>query len=257
MKSVFKVVVIDDDELAVDNLRFELKAYPRFSIEGVAKNGASGKKLIFKTMPDLVFLDMELPDMRGSELLNLLRNDITWNMQVIFYTAFNKYMLDAIRGSAFDYLLKPVDKNELSAMLKRFSDKNSEQQVQSVPFHIQLRSISTLEQTIIIPSATNDLQFMRPENIGYFKYNSGRKQWEVFLNNGALPTVLRKNITAGQILNCSAAFIQIHQSYIININYLIMIKDKKCILYPPFDQVYDLQISKLYLKKLQEKFMMF
>lgn len=257
MKSIYKVIIIDDDELAADNLIFELKANPNFNIEGVVKNGAAGKKLIFKTMPDLVFLDVELPDMQGPELLNMIRNDITWNMQVIFYTAYNKYMLDAIRGAAFDYLLKPIDKSELTKTLKRFLEKAGMEQEQSIPFHIQLRSLAPLEQMIILPSPTNDLQFLRPENIGFFKYNSERKQWEVYLNNTASSTALRKNITAEQILNCSSSFIQIHQSYIININYLVMIKDKKCVFYPPFDNVRDLQISKLYMKKLQDKFIMF
>lgn len=257
MRNVYKIVIIDDDTLATDNLTSELKVYPRFSIEGIAKNGVSGKKLIFKTMPDLLFLDVELPDMQGPDLLNLIRGDITWDMQVVFYTAYNKYMLDAIRGSAFDYLLKPIDKNELSGMLKRFIEKNAELQAQSVPSHVQLRALAPLEETIIIPSPTNDLQFMRPENIGFFKYNSERKQWEVYLNNTPTPTFLRKAITAEQVLNSSPSFIQIHQSFIININYLVMIKDKKCVFYPPFDKVHDLPISKLYLKKLQERFLMF
>ena len=91
MKNEYKIVIIDDDELAVDNLSFELKAFSNFRIEGSAKNAAGGRKLIFKTMPDLVFLDVELPDMQGSELLHLIRNEITWNMQIIFYTAYNKF----------------------------------------------------------------------------------------------------------------------------------------------------------------------
>ena len=215
-----------------------------------------GTKLIFKTKPDLVFLDVELPDMQGSELLNLIRNEITWNMQVIFYTAYNKYMLDAIRESAFDYLMKPIDKEDLSKMIKRFLEKAEEQRLQTVPFHVLLRSLSPMEQMIIIPLPTSDLQFLRPENIGFFKYNSERKQWEAYLNNSSSPIAIRKNIAADQIQASSPSFVQIHQSYIININYLIMIKDKKCVFYPPFDNVHDLQISKLYLKKLQEKFLM-
>lgn len=256
MKNSYKIAIIDDDELAADNLIFELKTYPRFDIEGIAKSGAAGKKLIFKTMPDLVFLDVELPDMQGPELLNLIRNEITWNMQVIFYTAYDKYMLDAIRESVFDYLLKPIEKNEFSKMMKRFIEKVERQQMQRVPFHILLRSLSPLEQTFIIPSPTNDLQFLRPENVGFFQYNSGKKQWEAYLNNATVPIAIRRNIVADQILASSPSFLQIHQSYIINIIYLIMIKDKKCVFFPPFDNVRNLQISKLYLKKLQEKFLM-
>ena len=168
MKSKYKIVIIDDDELAVDNLVFELKSYPHFSIEGIAKNAINGRKIIFKTMPDLVFLDVELPDMQGSELLNLIRNDITWNMQIVFYTAYNKYMLDAIRGSAFDYLLKPIDKNELANMMKRFVEKIEEQQMQNIPFHIQMRSLSPLERpAILTPGKHRFLQIQfHPETMG-------------------------------------------------------------------------------------------
>lgn len=256
MKNSYKVIIIDDDELSADNLVFCLKANPRFQIEGIAKNGTSGKKLILKTMPDLIFLDIELPDMLGYELLEQVRHEVTWNMQVVFYTAYNKYMLEAIRGSAFDYLLKPIDKNELTNMLKRYVENVKEEQLQTVPFHIQLRSLAPLEQIFILPSLTNDLQFIRSENIGFFRYNSDRKQWEVFLNNAPAPIALRKSITAEQIQGSSPSFIQINQSYIININYLIIIKDKKCVFCPPFDTTRDVQISKLYLKKLQERFLM-
>lgn len=255
MKNIYKIIIIDDDELSVDNLTFYLKAYTKFQVEGIARNGLSGKKLIFKTMPDLLFLDVELPDIQGYELLNQIRDEVNWNMQVVFYTAYNKYMLEAIRGSAFDYLLKPLNKEELSKMISRFNDKQTEQHVQTVPFHIQIRSLTPMEQTIIIPSPTNDLQFLRPENIGFFKYNSDRKVWEAFLNNVPTTVSLRKSICADKILSCSNFFIQVHQSHIININYLIMIKDKTCIFYPPFDDIRDVQISKLYLRKLQERFL--
>lgn len=256
MKKIFKIVIIDDDEISRDNLIFEMKNHPRFKIEGVARNGVTGRKLIFKVMPDLVFLDVEMPDMKGMDLLQLIRKDISWNMKVIFYTAYDKYMKEAIRESAFDYLTKPIDKKELSEMLNRFIDGSS-LYPQQVPFDIQIKSHAPLENTFILTSPTNDMSFIRPENIGYFKYNSNRKQWEVFLNYATAPVSLKKGVTADIILGSAPCFVQIHQSYIININYLIMIRDKRCVLYPPFDYVNELQVSKLYMKKLQEKFFLF
>ena len=61
-------------------------------------------------------------------------------------------------------------------------------------------------------------------------------------------------MTAEQIIQYSASFVQIHQSYIINIDYLMLIKDNKCVLYPPFDKVTELIVSKKYKKELQERF---
>lgn len=116
----YKVVIVDDDEIAADNLALELKAKPEFSVEGVARNARLAKRLIDKVHPELLFLDVEMPDMTGMELLQDIRDSIVWNMRVVFYTAYDKYMIQAIRESAFDYLLKPFQHQDLEDILKRF-----------------------------------------------------------------------------------------------------------------------------------------
>ena len=114
MDRLYKILIIDDDEYSADNLCLELKRYGQLVVEGIARNGSNGKKMIDKLRPDILFLDVELPDMKGIELLEQINSCITWNMQVIFYTAYDKYMINAIRESAFDYLLKPIDRKELT-----------------------------------------------------------------------------------------------------------------------------------------------
>ena len=104
----YKVVIVDDDDVALENLSFELWKDARFSLEGTARNGRKGKKLIMKVQPDLLFLDVEMPDMTGLELLQEIRDYVSWNMRVVFYTAYDKYMIQAIREAAFDYLMKPL-----------------------------------------------------------------------------------------------------------------------------------------------------
>lgn len=63
----YKVAIVDDDEVALENLSFELGKDARFFLKGTARNGKQGKKLIAKVQPDLLFLDVELPDMTGME----------------------------------------------------------------------------------------------------------------------------------------------------------------------------------------------
>ena len=65
MDKLYRVVIIDDDEFSADNLCLELKKYNRLSIDGMARNGVNGRKLLEKVHPDLLFLDVELPDMKG------------------------------------------------------------------------------------------------------------------------------------------------------------------------------------------------
>lgn len=176
MDKLYRVVIIDDDEFSADNLCLELKKYNRLSIDGMARNGANGRKLLEKVHPDLLFLDVELPDMKGMELLEQLRGAITWNMQIVFYTAYDKYMIYAIRGAAFDYLLKPIDKKELEGIIDRFMKKAEESAAASLV--IPPRVYSAGEHTFMISTPINDLRILRSIDIGFFRYNSDRKLWE-------------------------------------------------------------------------------
>lgn len=239
----YKVVVVDDDEVSLENLSFSLKKDERFSLDGIAKNGKQGKKVIAKVQPDLLFLDVEMPDTTGMDLLREIRDSITWDMKVVFYTAYDKYMIQAIRESAFDYLLKPFEEQDLKDILTRFIEQ-ANAPIQQVANIVNAPQVG---QTFIVVTPTNDMCALRPSEIGFFKYCSDRKQWEVILSNRP-PLVLRRGITAEQITQYSPSFIQIHQSYIINIDYLMIIRDNQCILYPPFDKASELQVSRKFKK---------
>ena len=96
----YKVVIVDDERTAIDALRRELEPYREFEVKGIAGNGAKGKKMIMELHPDLLFLDVELPDTLGLNLLSEIREDILWDMKVVFYTSYDKYLLQALRESA-------------------------------------------------------------------------------------------------------------------------------------------------------------
>ena len=216
----YKVIIVDDDDVALENLTFELSKDVRFSLEKTARNGKQAKKVITKVQPDLLFLDVEMPDMTGMELLKDIRDDVSWNMRVVFYTAYDKYMIQAIRESAFDYLLKPFGEQELKDILARFVKQAEAGQRTTLPVGMPLYSA----QTFIVFTPTNDMRALRPA------------------------------VTAEQITQHSPCFVQIHQSFIINIDYLMIIKDGKCILYPPFENATELLVSKKYKKELQDKY---
>lgn len=249
----YKVVIVDDDEVSAENLRRELRRDERFELGGVAGTGRQGKKLIAKVDPDLLFLDVELPDTTGMELLQEIRSMGGWNGKVVFYTAYDKYMIQAIRGAAFDYLLKPFETDALCEILARYIAQ--EEELDSNAAHAKSAVSATAPQTFIVFTPTNDMRALRPSEIGFFRYCSDRKQWEVVINN-QLPLALPRGTTAGQIIRYAPNFVQIHQSYIINIDYLMIIKDGVCRLYPPFDQVTELQVSRKYKRELQERFCM-
>ena len=119
MEKVYRTVIIDDEESAIDNLCFELQRYSYISVEGKAKTGTLGLKIIERVRPDLVFLDVELPDMLGMDVVARLEGYVSWNMKIVFYTAHDRYVIDALRAKAFDFLLKPVEPAELQTVLSR------------------------------------------------------------------------------------------------------------------------------------------
>lgn len=246
MEQVFRTIIVDDEESAIDNLCFELRRYAYVSVEGTARTGLTGLKLIEKVKPDLLFLDVELPDMSGMDVVSRMRDRISWNMRMVFYTAYNKYVIDALRNSAFDFLQKPVDSDELQLIMSRLCGQGNKGDVGKLETMFS-------ERPFMLVTPTGDLRFVHASEIGFFRYLSNRKLWEVALADGTfLP--LRRNTTAEQLCAYDSVFIQIHQSFIINMHYLIMVQDNRCVMYPPFNAVEDLVVSKKYKKKMQERF---
>ena len=249
----FDVVVVDDDEFCIRALRSSLSAHPCLSIKGEAQTASAGRKLILEHRPRLLFLDVELPTITGLELLQELRDQITWPMQVVFYSAYDKYMLDALRSAAFDYLLKPFSQEELDRVVNRFLEYDKK--VQSSPIPMSSPGMLPKSSSAFMVSTVTGYKVLHLEQIGYFTYQKERKQWMAILNDQS-QLLLRRNTNAGDILRYSPSFMQINQQQIINVDYLSMIHDKHCMLYPPFNHATDLCISRNFYGALQERFSM-
>lgn len=249
---MYKVIIIDDEKAAIETLRRDLEVQADLEIKGTAGNGAKGKKLIMDIHPDLLFLDIELPDIQGIRLLSEIREQVLWDMKVVFYTAYDKYLLQALCESAFDYLLKPYDIEELNLIIERYR-KTMASSAQPLPSFASAVGTLMPGRDLFMISTVTGFRFLRLEEIGYFEYLKDKRLWQVELFNQT-KLCLKKNTTAGDIIGYSDAFVQISQSAIININYLAMIKSKQCLLYPPFSDKEDLIISRGFLKELQERF---
>src|SRR5581483_9190402 len=122
---MMRCVIVDDEEKN-RNLLAELvkKNCAGIEIVGLANDGFSGTKMIRELKPELVFLDIQMPRMSGLQMLELY-GDI--DFEVIFVTAYDQYAIKAIQFSAFDYLLKPVDPEDLIASIERLKQKKLKQ----------------------------------------------------------------------------------------------------------------------------------
>ena len=112
-----RALIVDDERLARAELRRLLAAHPSIEIVGEAADGDEALRLVEGLHPDLLFLDVQMPDLDGFQVLERL-DDVP---EVIFTTAFDKYALKAFEVSALDYLLKPVDPKRLAAALAKLT----------------------------------------------------------------------------------------------------------------------------------------
>ena len=112
-------VVIDDEKLALEELTYLLKDYPDIEVIGSAENGIQAVEVIEKLEPDLVFLDVQMPGLDGMGFIRTLRERTEELPHFVLVTAFDHYAIEAFRMEAFDYLLKPVEKNRLDETIQR------------------------------------------------------------------------------------------------------------------------------------------
>jgi two-component system LytT family response regulator len=113
-----RTIIIDDERLARKELADMLKNYDTIEIIAEADNPKEAIKLIDKEKPDLIFLDINMPEMDGFELLKNIEHE----PKVIFVTAYDEYAIKAIKTNALDYIVKPVEKETLSAAIEKMTE---------------------------------------------------------------------------------------------------------------------------------------
>src|SRR6187401_2062709 len=119
---MLKALIIDDEQRATYALRLMMvKTIPEIKEVMVCNDFREAAEKIHSFKPGLVFLDIQMPYLNGFEVLEKIPNK---NFKIIFTTAYNEYAIQAIRYSAFDYLLKPVDTEELQSSIHRFLENN-------------------------------------------------------------------------------------------------------------------------------------
>ena len=248
MSEEITVVIVDDEIASIRNLSNDLSAYSDIRILETTTSVEKARKIIIRQQPDLLFLDVEMPKMSGFDLWQSIRADVHADMRVIFYTAYDKYVLDALRASAFDYLLKPYLPEELDAVIERFrcvfyrSKVNMEQSMRRLLADDCKFAIQTVR----------GLLFLKREDVLMFRFSDTYRCWQLYLANRT-DYKLRMNISARDLLNMSVSFVQISQNCIVNMDYLCSIENKtlECRLYPPFNDI-ELVASRRYYGRVKE-----
>lgn len=212
----YKTVIIEDEKRAQMLLENILKQHvPNVQIMAIESDLPSGVKAIIKHKPDFVFLDIEMPNFSGLEILDFFEESQV-DFALIITTAYNHYALEALKISAIDYLLKPLNKEDVQEAVTRFEKRNlfdSRNSFSSLKSIIKDKKIDK----IAIPVGS-ELHFIKPEQIVYIKADNSYS--EVYLENGKKIIVSRsiKNFEEG--LKEDFSFFRIHRTYLINVNFV-------------------------------------
>ncbi len=215
MSKIIKAVLIDDEMTSLQNLKQKLEEFCKpVSVLAAVQKPEEAIPLIRNLSPDVLFLDIEMPKMSGFRMLEELGD---YDAEIIFTTAYNHYAIDAMRISAFDYLVKPVAIEELENAVNRLVEKKAMQTQERL--HILKESINEIksqENKIAVPF-NNGFEFVVIKNI--VRIESSSSYSRLFLLNGQsiLVTKLLKDF---EELLAPYHFFRVHNSHLINLNYI-------------------------------------
>jgi two-component system LytT family response regulator len=247
MEYLFKAISIEDSEADAIRLAELLKNSNSVNYCGNARSMTEGRTLLEQERPDLLFLDIELPDGNAVNALSELRQSITWPMQIVIYTVYDNYVLQALRNAAFDYLIKPLQPEELNAMLQRFAKDYAQRQEAAVSGDVLAKMH---QNSVLMINTIMGYHSVRVNEIVYAEHISGSKYWCVYLANGT-SQMLRKGTNATTILALSKNFVQVNNRQVINLDFLGILRKDICSLMPPYEHV-ELSVTRSYVAGLQE-----
>lgn len=208
-------IIIDDEQKGRLALKQKLQDYcPQVKLLAEAGDGAQGLMMIEKLEPDFIFLDIEMPRMDGFEMLNQLKDK---NFQIIFTTAYDQYAIKAIKYAAFDYLLKPIDIEELKTAVEKIGSTENyqtkkqaellQQNIQHPKKHLNKLAIPTLDGLLFFD--INDIIHLEANSNYTFIH---------FLNKPRITA--SKTLKEFEDILPDDIFFRTHHSHLINLNYI-------------------------------------
>ena len=208
-------IIIDDELKGRSALRQKLSDYcPQVQVLGEADDGDEGLELIEKCNPEIIFLDIEMPRMNGFDMLHHVKDK---QFHLIFTTAYDQYAIKAIKYAAFDYLLKPVDIEELktavekAALAKRDNATNEKlvtlEQNLSDRFHLHKIAIPTMEGIFFY-------------NFNEIVYLQAKSNYSTIVFKDQPKILTSRSLGDYEDVLPSESFFRSHHSFIINIHHI-------------------------------------
>lgn len=209
-----KAIIIDDESNSRELLSSLAKKYtPELEIIAQYDNGADALLEIEKLKPDILFLDIEMPNMNGFDFLEKCKYT---DFYLIFTTAYNEYAIQAIKNHAFDYLLKPIKRTEFINTIERLQKETQNNQKSKIEDLLTHLKMDKSDKKIVL--ATQDgMHFLEYDNIMYVKGDGSYTHY--YCADGS-KYLISKTLKDAESKLTDSRFKRVHASYLINFDYV-------------------------------------
>lgn len=212
-----KAILVDDEPDGIRTLKKMLELHcPHVNVAATCSNATVAKHHIREIEPDVVFLDIHMPGKSGLDLLSELPAK---NFEIIFVTAHNEYMLQALQYSAADYLLKPVDEDRLIDAVQRVENRleaGKKEGVTEALLHNLSKAGSPAEMRLCLPTLKGFIVLKLEEII----YCEAERSYTVFHLENNKTVIVSKPLLDYENLLKDTSFLRIHKSFLINLHHV-------------------------------------
>jgi two-component system, LytTR family, response regulator len=210
-----RAILIDDELNSLQNLQQKLRGFcPDIDIIAISQKPEEGLLLIKQHQPDVVFLDIEMPRMSGFRMLEELGE---YDFDIIFTTAYNHYSIDAIRISAFDYLVKPIGIEDLQQAVDRLHKTRIKQTKEKIDILKRSLSDNRNQEDKIAISTSEGIEFIPIKSILHIESKSNYSKIYLPENKSITVTKILKDF---EEMLLPYNFYRVHNSHLINLNYI-------------------------------------
>jgi two-component system LytT family response regulator len=216
-------IIVDDENKACTNLQKMLQTYidPSINICGIANSAAEAEALIIAYNPDVVFLDIEMPDENAFEFLDRIASI---NFEIIFVTAYDEFAVRAFRLNAIYYILKPIRVNDLKSAVERFKERLQYKTLVHLP-HISYAELSSqvvnnVRQHSLTLRNTNGIEVLSFRDIYYIEAHGSYSKFVFIKDNNVKEILSSYALSYYEELLPANIFFRIHRSYILNCQHL-------------------------------------
>lgn len=214
---MIKAIVVDDERKARESVTSILhRVFPEVELLGEADGVETAFQLIERVKPNVVFLDIKMGDGTG---FDLLRRYQRIPFRVVFITAFDEYAIEAFKFSAFDYLLKPINTNELRGTLERLRENFDQQEDLNVKIQAFLANVDTMNiaQKKIVLKTSNSIHLVNLVHI--IRCEADANYTWVYVQ-GQPKVLISKPLKHFEDMLDGLGFFRVHQSHLVNLNFI-------------------------------------